>query len=220
VTTKLAIVEDHGLIAHTLAAALSGRGVDMPVVNPRHTDDMIGAVRSIDPDVVLLDLDLGEGWDSISLIGPFMETGAAVVIVTGVEDPVWRAQAIRAGAVGIIDKGTSFEEFVEAVDRVLKHGKLIPSQEREEHLALLRDHESERRRQLAPFERLTGREAEVLGDLMRGWTVEEIAANSVVSVSTVRTQVRAILTKLEVSSQVAAIGKALTAGWEPPQKRS
>jgi two-component system nitrate/nitrite response regulator NarL len=55
---------------------------------------------------------------------------------------------------------------------------------------------------------------------MAGRTVQEIAAEAVVSVATVRTQVRAVLRKLDVPSQVAAIGRARAAGWIPPQERS
>lgn len=74
--------------------------------------------------------------------------------------------------------------------------------ERDELLRRLREHDREQQRRLAPFEALTTREAEMLGELMLGRTV--------------RTQVRAIRTKLGVSSQVAAIGRALQAGWQPP----
>ena len=64
--------------------------------------------------------------------------------------------------------------------------------------------------------RLTAREREVLGHLMEGHTVRDIARISVVSEATVRTQVKSILAKLEVSSQLAAVGLAHTVGWRPP----
>ena len=53
----------------------------------------------------------------------------------------------------------------------------------------------------------------MLGRLMEGLTVREIAAASTVSEATVRTQVKAVLAKLEVCSQVAAVGLARQAGW-------
>lgn len=51
---------------------------------------------------------------------------------------------------------------------------------------------------------------------MRGAQVREIARESVVSEATVRTQVKAILAKLELSSQLAAVGAAYRVGWRPP----
>ena len=51
---------------------------------------------------------------------------------------------------------------------------------------------------------------------MRGRAVREIAGLSVVSEATVRTQVKSILAKLEVSSQLAAVGMAHEIGWQAP----
>jgi DNA-binding NarL/FixJ family response regulator len=63
---------------------------------------------------------------------------------------------------------------------------------------------------------LTVREAEVLGLLMTGLAVRDIADASVVSEATVRSQVKSILSKLEVSSQLAAVGLAHRVGWTAP----
>jgi two-component system nitrate/nitrite response regulator NarL len=77
------------------------------------------------------------------------------------------------------------------------------------------DGSSERTQARRLMESLSRREREILGHLMRGATVAEIAANGVVSEATVRTQVKSILIKLEVSSQLAAIAVARRAGWQP-----
>ena len=67
------------------------------------------------------------------------------------------------------------------------------------------------------FDQITRREAEVLDLLMGGHQVSEIARTRVVSESTVRTQVKSILAKLQVSSQLTAVGLAHQVGWKPPQ---
>ena len=72
----------------------------------------------------------------------------------------------------------------------------------------------------ARLDLLTTREREVLAHLMLGRTVREIAARSVVSEATVRTQVKSILAKLEVTSQLAAVGLAHHVGWRPPSLAS
>jgi DNA-binding NarL/FixJ family response regulator len=66
------------------------------------------------------------------------------------------------------------------------------------------------------FDLMSRREAEVLGLLMEGMTVSEIARARVVSESTVRSQVKAILSKLDVGSQLTAVGRAHQIGWRPP----
>ncbi len=62
---------------------------------------------------------------------------------------------------------------------------------------------------------LTPREQEVLRDLMDGRSAEAIARASYVSLATVRSQIRAVLQKLAVNSQLAAVAKARQAGWRP-----
>ncbi len=57
---------------------------------------------------------------------------------------------------------------------------------------------------------------EILGALMNGEPVQEIARTNVVAVATVRSQVKSILTKLELQSQIAAVGAAHRAAWRPP----
>mgnify|MGYP000607291262 CR=1 FL=1 len=68
---------------------------------------------------------------------------------------------------------------------------------------------------LDPFRQLTARESEVLYDLMQGRNADAIAEASFVSVTTVRTHIRSILRKLDVSSQLAAVAMATGAGWKP-----
>ena len=64
-----------------------------------------------------------------------------------------------------------------------------------------------------PFESLSRREGEVLCLLMEGHSVAKIAESSFVSIGTVRTQVKAILRKLGVNSQAAAVALAYRSGW-------
>jgi two-component system, NarL family, nitrate/nitrite response regulator NarL len=214
--TRIVLLEDHGLIAHTVAAALGGRDVEVVVVDPAIDGDLTVPLLAAEPELALLDLDLGPRGTSLELVGPLTEAEVPVVVVTGVTDPVRRAECVAAGAVGVLDKSGSFDTLVASIERVLASGTLLSSHERDEHLALLRGHTAAERERLAPFERLTRREAEVLGALMRGRSVEQIATAEVVSVTTVRTHVRGILTKLEVGTQLAATARATDAGWRPP----
>jgi DNA-binding NarL/FixJ family response regulator len=64
------------------------------------------------------------------------------------------------------------------------------------------------------FESLTPRERAVLGGLMIGLRPADIARRDFVSVVTVRNQVQAILTKLNVHSQLEAVAAARWSGWE------
>ena len=216
--SQISIVEDHGLIAQTVATALAARGNHVRVVDPRGTDDIAEVVLTHLPELVLLDLDLGPAGDATPLIEEFTDVGAAVVIVTGVDDPIRHARCVAAGAAGVVKKSVPFDTLLCAIEQALAHGTLLTPHEREDHLRRLRQHSRAERARLAPFASLTPREAEVLGDLLHGLSVNEIATRAVVSVATVRSQVRSILAKLDVPSQVAAIARARQAGWVPPQE--
>jgi DNA-binding NarL/FixJ family response regulator len=67
-----------------------------------------------------------------------------------------------------------------------------------------------------PFDRLTTREQQVLRALADGRSVTQIATEWFVSESTVRSQVRGVLTKLGAGSQLEAVAQALKAGWLTP----
>lgn len=210
------LVEDHGLIAHTLAAALAVDGTRVRALDPAEHDDLVAAVVDTEPSLALLDLDLGPRGSSLGLIGPIRDADIPVVIVTGTTDPVAHAACVEAGAAGLIDKAGSFDDLVDGVARVLDGDTLLHPADRDRHLALLRRHRAAERERLAPFEQLTPREAHVLGSLMRGRSVDQIASAEVVSVTTVRSHVRGILTKLGVKTQLAAIARATEAGWQTP----
>lgn len=213
-SARVVIVEDHGLIAETVGKALGARNLDVHVVHATSVTDVVADVRRASPDVVLLDLDLGdEDRDGADLVPQLAPTGAAVVMLTGVTDEVRLARCVRAGAVGVLSKSAGFDRLVAAVRQVLDRGTLLSPHEREEHLALLRRHERDVDRRLHRFRELTPREAEILRSLCHGVTVDQIAAGDQVSVSTVRTQVRAIRRKLGVSSQLAATALARDSGW-------
>ena len=87
---------------------------------------------------------------------------------------------------------------------------------REGLLANLRARRYEEELRHAPFRSLTKRESAVLNHLAEGASPEEIARVSFVSLNTVRTQIRAVLTKLGVNSVVAAVAAAYRTGWLSP----
>lgn len=212
-TQQLVIVEDHGLIAETVGVALRSRGFGVALVDALAVEDLVPAITVHGPDLVLLDLELGNDRDALGILPELVADGVTVLMMTGVTDRVRLARCLRAGAVGIVDKGLAFDRLIDAIIETLEQGTLLSRHEREEYLVLLRGHEHAERGRLLPFERLTDREAEVLRALCHGRNVDGIAQEWVVSVNTVRTQVRAILRKLGVGSQLAATALARATGW-------
>jgi DNA-binding NarL/FixJ family response regulator len=93
---------------------------------------------------------------------------------------------------------------------------VMPSAERQRILDEGRARRSVRTRSLAPFETLSAREGQVLRALAEGQSVAVIAQAWFVSEATVRSQVRAVLTKLGCASQLEAVAAAHRCGWISP----
>lgn len=213
-TPRVLIVEDHGLLAESLALALRAEGADVSALVPASAEQILDVTAGCAPGVVLLDLELGgEIGDSTSLIGPLSDLGALVVMLTGVSDRLRLAACLEAGAAGLLDKSMSFERLVQAVREVVDLGTLTTRGQRDAMLAELREQRAAAKARREPFERLTVREQQVLAELMKGRAAETIAKDAYVSLSTVRSQIRAILLKLDVNSQLAAVALAQERGW-------
>jgi two-component system, NarL family, nitrate/nitrite response regulator NarL len=217
---RVVVVEDHHLFAETMKLALGAEGYDVRRValpdNPAAPGALVTAVAKHRPFVVLLDLDLGSFGDGVRVIEPIVSTGANVVVVTASEDRARWGAAIHAGARTVLSKSQLLHEVVAAVRRVGNGLPVLDREERAELVATWRRDQTDRDGVRMRLGELTLRENEVLGHLMRGRSVRDIAQLSGVSEATVRTQVKSILAKLEVSSQLAAVGIAHEIGWSTP----
>ena len=215
---RLLIVDDHELLSESLAVALAAEGVDSRVTAGPTPEDVVATATGHVPDLVLLDLDLGQALGSgLDLIPALREMSGSVVMLTGTHDRIRHAECVEAGAHGVLVKSLPFEGLLDAVRRALAEGNLLTPAEREDLLGLLRQHRSAAHARLAPFGALTPRERDVLAALMDGKSAEEIAKEWVVAMSTVRSQIRGVLSKLGVGSQLSAVALARRAGWNPGQ---
>jgi two-component system nitrate/nitrite response regulator NarL len=188
---RIVIVDDHMMLAETVAAALAFRGHEgVVVVEP--VGSIVERVIALAPELVLLDLDLGAGGDGLALVGPLCAAGIRVAVVSA-NVP---SAALEAGAVAVLDKAWPFSRLVVEVERIVGPPQVV-------------HHD-------ADLSTLTASEAAVLGDLLEGRVAAEIATNRNVAVTTVRTHIRSILSKLGVQSQVAAVAVAQKARWSPP----
>jgi len=203
------VVDDHLLVATGLQLALSARGWEVEMSGGPTALDVVAHARRFEPQCVLLDINLGGDVGSgIDLIGPLSTTGARVVMLTGERRRLILAECLEAGAVGWLGKGAAIDEVDSVLDHVLDGGTLIGRADRGalmnelqlERATMLRAHNS--------FDRLTKREALVLGELIAGLSAEEIAEVHFVALTTVRSQIRAVLQKLGVRSQLAAVALA------------
>src|SRR5262245_23505927 len=99
------IVEDHALLADGLAVSLQRAGVVAEVADGTSCDAIVEAASRLRPDVVLLDLVLGDDIGlSVPLIAQLRATGARILMLTGVTDPALLGSCVEAGASGLVSK--------------------------------------------------------------------------------------------------------------------
>ncbi len=210
---RLLLVDDHRLLVETLQMSLGAAGFEA-FISPCNTfDEVLAEAAAVRPTLVVLDLDLqgaGYGYD---LIGPVRELGADVLILTGTTDRMELARCLEAGALGIASKANGFTGVLDQVRRAADGETVTSITERTQLLSDLLAHRRAAEKRMAPFEALSARERDVLHQIVDGQQAAAIAKASYVSLATVRTQIRSILLKLDVTSQVAAVALARQNGW-------
>lgn len=217
--TRVAIVEDHTLFAESLDVALTLEGHDVHRIaideGASSSTSVLAAVLRVRPRVVLLDLGLGEACNGVHLIEPVARSGAVVVVVTSATDRAVWGECLHHGASTVLSKAQPLNAILSTIRHIGEGRAVMPREQREQLTAGYLSTRVEMRELRRRMESLTPRERQVLAHLMAGRAVREIAHLGVVSEATVRTQVKSILAKLDVSSQLAAVGAAHRAGIHP-----
>jgi len=214
---RVLVVDDHELLSDTVAVALRQYGIEVHTAAGPSAAVVVDAARALAPVLVLLDLDLGPQLGSgLDLIEPLLQVGGRGVMGTGSTDRARLGACVEAGATGVVSKAAGFETLIDMVRRAAEGAPLLTEGQRLAYLDELRQHQRADTERLAPFRSLSPREQAVLARLVAGEPAEAIAARTYVSLATVRTHIRSILTKLGVKSQLAAVAMVRESGWDPP----
>ena len=147
-------------------------------------------------------------------------SGCQVCVIDYARDGDRPSAWLQAGSAAVVSENEPFDQLFQTITRLMRINP--PRRVKRTPVASTSDPPEARRRvpRLELFARLTEREQVVLSELMEGHCAEDIAKAAFVSISTVRSQIKAILLKLGVNSQLAAVAMARRAGWslEPPTR--
>jgi DNA-binding NarL/FixJ family response regulator len=208
------LVDDQAIVREGLRAMLRLES-DITVIG--EAEDGVQALQRVGklaPDVVLMDVRM-QGMDGLTALEQVKRVApkSSVIMLTLYDDPDYLLRAVVAGAAGYVLKDASRDELVRAVRLTKEGGAIItPSMLPQ----LLRKMGQMMRRSPAPadavMEKLSERELEVLRLLAEGKTNQEIAAELIISPTTVKTHVQNILTKMGVSDRTQAAVHAVRHG--------
>ncbi|MFC2013814.1 response regulator [Chloroflexota bacterium] len=178
----------------------------------------VSTVRSLKPDVVLMDIQMPvmDGLEATRhIVAEQNKVATRVLILTTFERDEYIFESLRSGASGFILKNAPPEDLINAI-RVVADGNalLAPSVTRRIIAAFAKKpvpktYEEETKR-------LTEREIEVLRLVARGKTNKEIASELVIGETTVKTHVSNVLIKLDLRDRVQAVVFAYESGLIQP----
>ncbi|MGW0082283.1 response regulator [Streptomyces sp. NPDC003393] len=206
-TVRVLLCDDHAVVRAGLRALLSSTaGIDV-VGEAASGDEALATATRLRPDVVLMDLQLGEGTDGVTAIRRIVATAAPdargrpapqVLVLTMFDTDADIARALSAGATGYLLKAERPELLFAAI-RDAAAGRTVLS-------GTVADRMMSRIRTPGPA--LTERERDILGQLAGGLTNREIARALFLSEATVKTHLGRIYAKLGVQTRAAAVAAA------------
>ncbi len=210
---RVVLVDDHPMVLEGLKAMLARRAGEIRIVGQAsNSDEAFRVVGDLRPDVVVLDVRLGQdsGLDVCHRLLA-RDPACRVVFLTVYDDEQYLFQALRAGAVGYLLKRVDGRQLVEHLQAV-RSGEIVID-------AALAGRATASAARLAAGEfwpgahlGLTQRESEVLSLMVAGHHNRAIAARLVVGEETVKSHVSSVYRKLEVSDRSAAVATALREG--------
>lgn len=212
----IAVAADQSLIADTVSAALVGPTMRVTRV-PWRDPSVPRAPRPRFAEPVDVGLMLCDLQPLARLVQAQRMVHAAhepwLVLTGAPRGPLWGAM-LGAGAVAVQRSSASLDEVRAMVGRILAGESLMAEAEVAELREAWLQDERARRAAVESVRSLSPRETVVLALMHAGEPVQQIAERLEVSESTVRSHVRAVLRKLDVKTQLAAVAEFETANVE------
>jgi NarL family two-component system response regulator LiaR len=203
------VVDDHAVVREGLRALIRGKpGMEL-VGEARDGQEAVLQARSLQPDVILMDLVM-PGKSGIEAIREIRSENpeARILVLTSFSEDDQIFSAVKAGALGYLLKDSSPQELLEAIRCVYRgESSLHPTVARKLMLGYRQDQSAG-----ADVAALTEREIEVLKLVARGLTNQVIAQRLRVSEGTVRFHVGNVLGKLGLENRTQAALYALREG--------
>ena len=192
---RVLLADDHALVRSGVKSVLeSSDGIEV-VGEAGRGDETLEMLAQLEPDVLLLDLNM-PGGDGFEVLRRARDTAGSVriIVLTLHVQPEYISRALRDGADGFLSKDLAVQELPEAIADVMAGRPHFGAQVQEMMAKLVRSGGEEHTAKLTP------REREVWKGIARGLTSKEIGAQYDISVRTVESHRASLMRKLDVRS--------------------
>jgi DNA-binding NarL/FixJ family response regulator len=220
VTIRVLVADDQELIRAGFRMILDAQeGIEV-VAEAANGREAVERARHLRPDVCLFDIRMPEmdGLEATRLLaGPDVEDPLAVVVITTFDLDEYVHGALKAGARGFLLKDAGPDLLVQAITAAAAGDALIAPSVTARLLAEFSESAAQSRPPTQPVESLTAREEEVIRTVARGRTNAEIAEELYISLSTVKTHLASLMTKLGARNRVEIAMWAYETGRANPE---
>ncbi|MEU2071363.1 MULTISPECIES: response regulator transcription factor [Streptomyces] len=196
---RILLCDDHVVVRAGLLALL-GSEPDIEVVGEAGSgEEAVVLAARLTPDVVLMDLQLGEGIDGVEATRRIAADGTVhVLVLTTYDTDADITRAIEAGATGYLLKAERPEELFAAIRSAAQGRTTLSAPVASRVMARMR----------SPRPSLTDRERDILAQLSQGLGNRDIARALFISEATVKTHLGRIYDKLGVDTRAGAVSVA------------
>jgi two-component system, NarL family, nitrate/nitrite response regulator NarL len=216
---KIVMIDDHAVLRMGLKMLIESKPGFEVVGESGSPTEATGIVAQTQPDIILLDIDLGSA-SGVELIPRIrsMAPQARIIILTGLRDTELHMRAVRLGAMGLVLKEKADEFLLTAIERVHAGEVWLSRAVIGSVFAELLDEGSPE--EVDPdaqlIDSLTAREREVIALLSEGLRNKQIGERLFISETTVRHHLSSVFSKLGVSSRFELIMYAQRHGLADP----
>ncbi|WP_068160647.1 response regulator [Rhodococcus phenolicus] len=203
-TLRILLVDDHPVVRAGLRALLSSHD-GLEVVGEAATGEQaLELVAAVRPDVVLMDLRLGEGMDGATATAQMVARAdpPRVVVLTTYDTDGDILRAVEAGASGYLLKDSETQILVDAVWAAARGETVLDPDVAQRLYQRIR----------TPGVELSAREAEIVALVARGLSNRAVAKELFVTEATVKSHLVHVFSKLGVDSRTAAVAVARDRG--------
>ena len=201
---RILMIDDHAVLRAGLRMIIEGH-VGMTVVGEaENRREALAAIAHMPPDIILLDLDLGDE-NGLDLLPDLLASvpDARIILLTGLRDTDIHRRAILQGAMGLVSKQKAADTVIRAIEKVYAGEVWL---DRAMIASILNDRittsgAADQQANAPQITKLTEREREVIQLIGQGIKNRQIAERMYISEATVRHHLTSIFAKLGVTDR-------------------